>query len=79
MRGGEEMLTRLRKGQSVLEYTLLLGAVIAVIVAVLLGTGGDDESSIKGKIKGAYEDAGSAIEEVTSEMTHGVFGMGGGD
>ncbi len=57
-----------RKAQSILEYTLLLGAVIAVIVTVLLSSGG-----IKGKIQDAYNKTGEALNKTTSDLTHGVF------
>ncbi|UCG34569.1 MAG: hypothetical protein JSW17_03455 [Candidatus Omnitrophota bacterium] len=67
------MLRGLRKSQGVLEYTLLLGAIIAVIVAVLLGSG---ERSIKGRVEEAYLKAGDAIEGVSESMTQGIFGMG---
>ncbi len=61
-----------RKGQSILEYTLLLGAVIGVIVFALLNNGG-----IKSKIESTYNNAGDALEDVNSNMTTGIFGMGG--
>lgn len=64
------MKRELSKGQSILEYTLLLGAIIAVLVAVLLGRGG-----IKDKVKGAYDKTGEAIGKVTDKMDTGVFGM----
>lgn len=57
-----------RKGQSILEYTLLLGAIIAVIVAVLLGNGG-----IKSKVQGTYNKFGDAIEKTNNDLTTGVF------
>ncbi len=57
-----------KKGQSILEYTLVLGAVIAVVVAVLFGSGG-----IKDKVKGAYEKAGTAVGNTTNDLTGGVF------
>lgn len=62
-----------RKGQSILEYTLLLGAVIGVIVFALLNSGG-----IKDKVQGTYTNAGDALESVNDNMTTGIFGMGGG-
>ncbi|MFH0791207.1 MAG: hypothetical protein V2A64_06200 [Candidatus Omnitrophota bacterium] len=58
----------LRTGQSILEYTLLLGAVIAVIVAVLLGNGG-----IKSKVESVYTRTGTALETTTNDLTTGVF------
>lgn len=60
-----------RKAQSILEYTLLLGAVVAVIVSVLLGSGG-----IKSKVEDAYETSGDAIENVTGQLNQGIFGGG---
>ncbi len=59
-----------RKGQSILEYTLLLGAVISVIVYALLSSGG-----IKSKIQGTYDKAGETLGTVTSNMNQGIFGM----
>ncbi|MFA5286831.1 MAG: hypothetical protein WC394_00985 [Candidatus Omnitrophota bacterium] len=62
------MEIRYESGQSILEYTLVLGAVIAVIVFVLLGQGG-----VKEKVQSAYEKSGSAIENTTKDLTAGVF------
>ena len=70
------MLRGVRKSQGVLEYTLLLGAIIAVIVAVLLGSG---DRSIKGRVEEAYLTAGDAIDKVTDSMSQGIFGMGGAE
>ena len=61
-------MARYRKGQSILEYTLVLGAVIAVIVFVLLGEGG-----IKQKVQDAYTKSGDAISNTTRDLTAGVF------
>lgn len=58
----------LRKGQSILEYTLVLGAVIAVIVAVMFGNGG-----IKSKVQNAYNKTGTAIENTVNDLDKGVF------
>jgi len=58
-----------KKGQSILEYTLILGAVIAVLVFVLLRPGG-----IKEKIGNAYEKTGDALEDTTNDLTGSVFG-----
>lgn len=62
------MKRRFRKGQSILEYTLLFGAVIAVIIAVLLSKGG-----MKDKFEGSYNKVGNALENTTSDLTGGVF------
>ena len=34
------MFLRKRKAQGLLEYTLLLGAIVAIVVVVLMGNGG---------------------------------------
>ncbi len=62
------MNMRHESGQSILEYTLVLGAVIAVIVYVLLGSGG-----IKDKVQSTYEKTGDAISKTTDDLTSGVF------
>jgi Flp pilus assembly pilin Flp len=51
-----------------LEYTLVLGAVIAVIVFVLLGNGG-----IKQKVEDAYSKSGDAISKTADDLNAGVF------
>lgn len=60
-----------RKGQSVLEYTLLLAVVVAALVFVLLGNG---DNSIKNKVQNAYTATGDALEETTGKLTSDVFG-----
>lgn len=62
------MRRKFEAGQSILEYTLVLGAVIAVIVLVLLGPGG-----IKSKIKTTYDNTSAALDKRTAEMTHGIY------
>ncbi len=57
-----------RKGQGILEYTLLLGAIIAVIVFVLLGQGG-----IKSKVQDSYTKVGDALNNTTNDLTAGIF------
>jgi len=59
-----------KKGQSILEYTLVLAAVIGVIVYVLIGSG---ENSIKSKVQTTYEKAGDAVTNTTNDLTAGVF------
>jgi len=61
-------MRKFNKGQSILEYTLVLGAVIAVIIAVLFGQNG-----IKDKIQGAYEKTGDALEDTTDDLSGGIF------
>lgn len=64
------MKKNFKKGQSILEYTLLLGAIIGVVVFALLSSGG-----IKDKVQTTYTNAGTTIESVTNNMTTGIFGM----
>lgn len=59
---------RFRRAQSILEYTLLLGAIIAVIVAVLLANGG-----IRDRIRGVYDRTGQALQDTTTDLTGGIF------
>lgn len=63
------MRRHFRKGQSILEYTLLLGAIIAVIVAVLLG----GKSSIKSKVTDTYTSFAGAIEKTKDDLSIGIF------
>jgi Flp pilus assembly pilin Flp len=77
-KGGEqEMKRNLERGQSILEYTLVLGAVIAVIVLVMFRA----NDGVKDKVKGVYDNAAKAIgyagEKMTSENA-GVFYSGTG-
>lgn len=65
------MSRKLRKGQSILEYTLLLGAVIAAIVTALL----TKDTGIKDKVQATYDKAGTTIGNVTTAMDKGIFGM----
>ncbi len=56
-----------KSGQSILEYTLVLGAVIAVIVLVLFTT-------IKPKIQSTYEKTGTALDKASDSLAQGIFG-----
>ncbi|MCP4652934.1 MAG: hypothetical protein GY858_06070 [Candidatus Omnitrophica bacterium] len=62
------MLIR-KKAQGILEYTLLLGAIIAVVVTVMMKEGG-----VASKVSDTYEKAATAIETTTDDLTSGVFG-----
>ncbi|MBL7130226.1 MAG: hypothetical protein ISS45_02270 [Candidatus Omnitrophica bacterium] len=62
------MKVRFRKGQSIMEITLLLAVIIGVLVAVLLKQGG-----LKDKITGAYDATGTALENTTADLTGGIF------
>ena len=57
-----------RKAQSILEYTLLLGVIIGLIVTVMFKSGG-----VKDNIEGAYDAASSAIADTTSDLNSGIF------
>jgi Flp pilus assembly pilin Flp len=62
------MRMRNNTGQSILEYTLVLGAVIAVVVYVLLGSGG-----IKEKVQSAYTKTGNTVSATSTDASIGVF------
>ena len=64
-------MKRRRKAQSILEYTLLLGAIIAVIVLVLL----NNETGIKSKVETLYNSAGTSVNNVGAAMNQGIFNM----
>jgi Flp pilus assembly pilin Flp len=57
-----------RKGQSILEYTLLLGAIIAVLIAVLVSDGG-----VKSKVQTTYEKVGDSLTKTSDDLSLGVF------
>jgi len=58
-----------RKGQSILEYTLLLGAIIGVLAVILLS----GDTSVKGNIKTSYEKFGTALQNSADSVTMGVY------
>lgn len=58
-----------RKGQSILEYTLLLGVIIAAIVTILLG----GNFSLQNKLQGTYNKANDTIGNVANKLNEGVF------
>jgi Flp pilus assembly pilin Flp len=68
-KGGVPMFLRNRKAQGLLEYTLLLGAIVAIVVVVLMGQGG-----IGGKTKDTYTKSGNAMTNVmNASNSFGVF------
>ncbi|MDD5155802.1 MAG: hypothetical protein PHF11_04875 [Candidatus Omnitrophica bacterium] len=60
-----------RRGQSILEYTLILGVVIGIAILVLFGGGAN--TGMKGAINSTYQKAGNAITNTTAELNVGVF------
>ena len=62
-----------KKGQSILEYTLLLAAIIGVLVWVIL-----NPSGIKSTVSGSYEKAGSSVKTTTNRLNFGIFANGSG-
>ncbi|TRZ95609.1 hypothetical protein D4R78_03015 [bacterium] len=60
------MILRCSKGQSILEYTVLLGVIIGIIVVILWGT-------MKTSTKAAYEKGSTAVENTQKDATKGVF------
>ena len=61
-------MKRMKKSQGILEYTLLLGAIVAIVVVVLMGNNG-----IASKVKGTYNKAGSAVGTTSNNASFGVF------
>jgi uncharacterized protein (UPF0333 family) len=59
-----------RKAQGLLEYTLLLGAIIAIVIVVLMG-----KTGIGNTTKTTYQNAGTAMNNTmtTAEGDMGVF------
>ena len=57
-----------RKGQSILEYTLLLGAIIAVLIAVLLNEGG-----VRNKVQATYTKAGESLTNTINSLDDQLF------
>jgi Flp pilus assembly pilin Flp len=62
-------MKRQNKGQSALEYTLLLGVIIVVLVAVLI----NNNNNLKSKIENAYNKAGTAMDNTAQKITDEVF------
>ncbi|HOX54301.1 MAG: hypothetical protein PHI86_01530 [Candidatus Omnitrophica bacterium] len=59
-----------KKGQSILEYTLILGVVIAAIIFVLVGAGG---GGVRQGIEDAYDASATALQTTVGDLTSGVF------
>ena len=64
------MFLRNRKAQGLLEYTLLLGAIVAIVVVVLLKQGG-----VASTAKDTYIASGNAISNTLNQANNdiGVF------
>jgi len=60
------------KGQSILEYTLILGVVIGIVILVVFRSGG-----MKSAINDTYNKSATAINTTTSELNKGVFKSSG--
>ncbi len=65
------MRKKQRKGQSILEYTLLLAVVIMAIIVVLLGAGG--QGGMKNKLETSYDSVTDAVTNVAGNLNTGVF------
>lgn len=59
-----------KKGQSVLEYTLILGVVVAAIIFVLVGAGG---GGVRQGIEDAYDASATALQTTVTDLNEGVF------
>lgn len=60
-----------KKGQSVLEYTLILGVVVAAIIFVLVGPFGG--GGVRQGIEDAYDASATALSNTVTDLTEGVF------
>jgi len=58
--GGEKM-KRFSKGQSTLEYVIILAAVVGAIIAVA--------AALKPKLTGTYDTLGNKMQEKVNEVT----------
>ena len=59
------LMLRKSKAQGILEYTIMLAAVVAIIMAVMLGKGG-----VGSKIASSYNAMGSAVNNTTNDLTN---------
>jgi uncharacterized protein (UPF0333 family) len=67
------MVRDTKKGQSILEYTLVVGAVIAVLIIVLLG-GPSKNANVKNKIYRTYTKTANAINATEKDIDkQGIF------
>lgn len=57
-----------RRGQSILEYTLILGVVIGIVILVVFRQGG-----MKAAISDTYNKSATAINTTSGELNKGVF------
>ena len=55
------------KAQGILEYTLMLAAVVAIIVIVMLKQGG-----VGTTVKDSYLKVGDAVASTTSDLVNGI-------
>ena len=53
-----------RKTQGILEYTIMLAAIVAIIVVVMMGQGG-----IGSKVKSSYNAMGTVMENTVDDIT----------
>ena len=66
------MARKNRKAQSILEYTLVVGAVIAVLIMVIFG--GSKTSGVKNKIYRTYSKASNAVNTTEADVKNqGIF------
>jgi len=58
-----------KSAQSILEYTLLLAVLIAIIVSVMVANGG----VVRRGVEDAYDKAGAAMSNAADNITDAVF------
>ena len=67
------MMKKAMKGQSILEYTLVIAAVIAVLIFVMLGNG---SNSLKNKIYHSYQRSTTTVDAANTDVDQGGVGVG---
>ena len=55
------------RAQGILEYTIMLAAIVAIIIVVMMRDGG-----IAGKVKNSYDSMGTAMENTVDNLTESV-------
>ena len=61
------MLLQRKKSQGILEYTILLAAIVSALVVVVTKQGG-----LGTKVSSSYDKMGSAIETTTNDFTKSI-------
>ncbi|MFC1594073.1 hypothetical protein ACFL38_01975 [Candidatus Omnitrophota bacterium] len=62
------MTLRAKKGQSIVEYTLVFAVIIAALIAILFSGGG-----VRDSLDTAYTSTNAALNTTVNDMSTGVF------